>query len=402
MPYVDARPSAPEHPQQTSSLVGRDHELNRLTRLLRQPDTRLVTLTGPGGVGKTRLALALSTRSPPSSRREWCFSISRRWEILPCCRSGWRRRSLCRSSADGRRLRRSPPIFTISIILLVFDNFEHLLPAAPNLITLLEQCPDLKIIVTSRERLRLGQERAFPVPPLAFPLPADSPEDDEPSAESLLSYPAIELFSNRAQSAWPDFAITPENAPVIVRICARLDGLPLALELAAARIGHISVEAMLARLERNFAILSQGSRDAPERQQTLDATISWSYKLLSEEEQRILRAMSIFEGSFTLEAMIFLTGPAVGFGTLNAATISSSTPSPRSSKKISWCCCARRAAAATAIGCSRPFANMRATNSLKWTNWKRLNPGMRSTSCKWRSKPSASALTRPSPAIFPR
>ncbi len=200
-------------------------------------------------------------------------------------------------------------------MLLLFDNFEHLLPAAPNLITLLEQCPDLKIIVTSRERLRLGQERAFPVSPLSFPLPADSPEDDEPSAESLLSYPAIELFSNRAQSAWPDFAITPENAPVIVRICARLDGLPLALELAAARIGHISVEAMLARLERNFAILSQGSRDAPERQQTLDATISWSYKLLSEEEQRILRAMSIFEGSFTLEAMIFLTGPVVDSNT---------------------------------------------------------------------------------------
>ena len=311
MPYVDARPSAPERPHQTSSLVGRDRELNRLIRLLRQPDTRLVTLTGPGGVGKTRLALALSSTIASEFAQGMVF--------LDLA-------SLGNPSVFPQRLAQAlslpiiggrAPIEAISTylhdkhLLLVFDNFEHLLPAAPNLITLLDQCPDLKIIVTSRERLRLGPERAFPVSPLAFPIPADSLSDDEPSAGNLLSYPAIELFSNRAQSAWPDFAITLENAPVIVRICARLDGLPLALELAAARIGHISVEAMLARLDRSFAILSQGSRDAPERQQTIDATISWSYKLLNEEEQRILRAISIFEGSFTLEAMIFLTGPVV-------------------------------------------------------------------------------------------
>jgi predicted ATPase/DNA-binding NarL/FixJ family response regulator len=310
MPYVDARPSAPERPHQASSLVGRDRELNRLTRLLRQPDTRLVTLTGPGGVGKTRLALTLSGTIASEFAQGMIFldlaSLGN-----PAALPQRLAQALSLPIIGGRA-----PMEAISTylhdkhLLLLFDNFEHLLPAAPNLITLLDQCPDLKLIVTSRERLRLGPERAYPVSPLAFPIPADSLTDDEPSAGSLLSYPAIELFSNRAQSAWPDFAITPENAPVIVRICARLDGLPLALELAAARIGHISVEAMLARLDRNFAILSQGSRDAPERQQTIDATISWSYKLLDEEEQRILRALSIFEGSFTLEAMMFVTGPA--------------------------------------------------------------------------------------------
>jgi predicted ATPase len=182
--------------------------------------------------------------------------------------------------------------------LLVLDNFEHLLAAAPDLVTLLAVCPRLSLLVTSRIILRVRGEQVLPVPPLFVP-----DAETLPSLETLSSAPAIALFVARAQAMQPEFALTAENAADVVAICRRLDGLPLALELAAARIRLLPPYALLARLERCLPILVGGARDLPERQRTLRDTIAWSYDLLSAAEQTLLRQLSVFVGGATLEAV---------------------------------------------------------------------------------------------------
>ena len=284
-------------PVSLTSLIGREQEVQALHTLLLLPDVRLLTLTGTAGVGKTRLAIEVA-------------------------------RDLAHDFADGVHLVSlaplSDPAFVIPTIahcvgitqsgsqpllvqlkttqrdkqrLLVLDNFEHVIEASPLLVELLEACPDLKLLVTSREVLRLRGEHQFAVPPLALPDPRNLSD-----VGSLAHVPAVQLFLQRAQAIRSDFQLTTDNAATITEICLRLDGLPLAIELAAARVKVLSLQALLTRLERRLQILTGGMRDLPERQHTLRATIQWSYDLLSEEEQRLFRRLAIFVGGCSLEA----------------------------------------------------------------------------------------------------
>ncbi len=184
-----------------------------------------------------------------------------------------------------------------SPVLLLLDNFEHILAASSLVVELLDSSAALKVLVTSRAALRVYGEHEFPVPPLPLP---DSRQMH--SLEALLSNPAVELFSQRAAAVKPDFTITTENAPTVAAICSRVDGLPLAIELAAARVKMLPPSAMLARLESRLQLLTAGPRDVPERQQTLRKTIDWSYDLLSGSEQKLLRRLGVFLGGCTLEA----------------------------------------------------------------------------------------------------
>jgi len=180
--------------------------------------------------------------------------------------------------------------------LIVLDNVEHLLPAAPDLADLLRHCPTLTLLATSRVPLRLSLERLLPLAPLALP------DADRVSLEAIVQAPAINLFVTRAQAVAPSFSLTPANAETVRAICTRLDGLPLAIELAAARLAHAPLETLRQRLERSLSLLRHGPRDAPERQQSMRAAIAWSYDLLAPDEQRVLRSLSIFSGGISLEA----------------------------------------------------------------------------------------------------
>src|SRR5207248_308742 len=183
-------------------------------------------------------------------------------------------------------------------LLLLLDNFEQGVAAAAGLAELLASCPGLKMLVTSRAVLHLHGEHEFPVPPLALP-----DLNDLPQSQTLSQYAAVALFLERAQAARPDFELTPTNGRAIAEICVRLDGLPLAIELAAARIKLLSPQALLARLEHRLQILTGGARNVPVRQQTIRNTIAWSYNLLDEQEQRLFRRLSVFVGGCTLEAI---------------------------------------------------------------------------------------------------
>ena len=183
-------------------------------------------------------------------------------------------------------------------LLLVLDNFEHLLPAAPVVSDLLRACPGVKILATSRAPLHLRGEREYPVPALALP----DPSRPEPVAQ-LMQYEAVRLFVERAQAAKPDFALTDENAAAVAEICRRLDGLPLAIELAAARVKLLPPQALLERLGERLKVLTGGARDAPARQRTLRDAIAWSHDLLAAQEQTLFRRLAVFAGGCTLEAV---------------------------------------------------------------------------------------------------
>src|SRR6266705_645396 len=285
-------------PVPRSRLIDRKQERAQAQALLQREDVGLVTLTGPGGVGKTRVAVQVAADLAPQFADGVAFislaALKDSTLVVPTVARALGVSQTGDGSLDERLLAYLRP----RQMLLVLDNAEQLVSAAPLAAQALERAPRLKLLVTSREPLRVRDEQIVPVPPLALPDPAHIPD-----IAHLVQVPAVALFVERAREVKPDFALTSENAATIVEICQRLDGLPLALELAAAPLSLLSPAALLARLERRLPLLTRGARDLPERQQTLRSTIAWSYDLLVEGEQQLFRRLSVFAGGFTLEAV---------------------------------------------------------------------------------------------------
>jgi predicted ATPase len=284
-------------PDESTPFIGRERELNAAGRLLADPSIRLLTLTGPGGSGKTRLALRLALARQDTYRDGVIFvplsAVTDAGLVVAAI-----------AAALELRQERERPLLDLVIgalrskhLLLVLDSIEHLLPAAPDIGALLDACLELHLLVTSRIPLRLSREHEFAVPPLSVPALSGAA-----SPETIERYDAVALFIERAQAVKPDFRLTAANAAEVVEICARLDGLPLALELAAARIRLFPPAALLQRLSNRLALLTGGARDRPSRQQTLRGTIDWSYSLLSVEEQTVFARLSVFAGGCTFEA----------------------------------------------------------------------------------------------------
>jgi predicted ATPase len=291
------RPHSRSLPVTSTSLIGREQDIVEVSKLLQSPEVRLVTLTGPGGVGKTRLAVAVAERLDERYPRGAVFvplaSIVEPTLVLP------RIAAAVGATIEGAR----PPLDVLAeyladeLTLLVLDNLEQIVGVAPDLDHLLASCAGLTILVTSRSVLRLRAEREFPVG--ALTVPAFS---HRPPMEQLASLSAVRLFVDRAQAVRYDFALTEENAIAVLEICRRLDGLPLAIELAAARTRLLDPGSLLARLARRLDALGTGPVDLPERQRTLRGTVEWSVGLLEETEQRMLAALSVFVEGWTVEA----------------------------------------------------------------------------------------------------
>lgn len=296
-PWNERRTASYTLPIPLTQLIGREQEVMTLCTMLRQPEVRLLTLTGMGGIGKTRLGLQIATElsdefidgvyfAPLASINDPSLVVPTIAQVLGLKESG-----------DYLLAEHVKSYLRERHVLLLIDNFEHVMLAAPRITELLTSCPHLKILVTSRAVLYLNGEHEFLVSPLALPDLKQLPIYD-----ALLQYAAIKLFMQSVQAVKANFQLTSTNARSVAEICVKLEGLPLALELAAARIKLLSPQALLSRLESQLHILTGGSSDVLERQQTLRNTIRWSYNLLSPAEQLLFRQLSVFVGSFTVEA----------------------------------------------------------------------------------------------------
>jgi predicted ATPase/DNA-binding XRE family transcriptional regulator len=295
--HTDAHGVPPSDlPSQLTPFIGREREVEEVMHRLLHPDVRLLTLTGPGGVGKTRLGLEVARRvldrfdegvyfvalAPVNEPNLVPSTIAQALGV---------RRGAGQSMAEAleQHLRERQQ-------LLLLDNFERLLDAGASLTRLLGACPRLKVLVTSRVVLRLRGEHRYEVPAMALP-----PAGYRPFAE-VDRYEGIHLFAERARAVRSDFEVTADNTPAVIELCRRLDGLPLAIELAAARVGLLPPEAMLARLGNSLALLTNGARDLPDRQRTLRATLDWSYDLLEADERSLFAPLAVFVGGWTLDA----------------------------------------------------------------------------------------------------
>ena len=305
----------PRHnlPAQSTPFIGRASQVAALRELIHDPDVRLITLLGPGGTGKTRLSLEIARESldhfphgvffvPLADDTQANQLISRIAQQLEIREGG---RPLLENIKD---------YLSDKNLLLALDNFEQLITAAPIVDDLLKAAPQLKILVSSRIPLHLRGEHEYPVPPL------DLPPAGDPSVEDLAGNEAVLFFLERARAAKPSFLLTSENASAVAEICRRLDGLPLALELAAARIKLLPPQAILSRLDDRLKLLTGGARDLPSRHQTLRNTLEWSYSLLEEQERTLYARLSVFVGGFTLEAAEAVCNPENRFDILDGLT----------------------------------------------------------------------------------
>ena len=279
-------------PTETTPFIGRKKEIDSASEFLLRGDVRLLTLTGPGGTGKTRLAIQLAAQLidqfedgiyfvdlAPIKEPEFLFTTIARTIGL-------------KETTDQSLLNELSKQLRNKKHLFLLDNFEQLTNATPQITELLVNCTQLKLLVTSREALHIRGERVFPVSPLALP----NKDIKNQSIEEVIRFESIQLFMDRATAVRPEFKITSENAPVVANICSRLDGLPLAIELAAARISLFSPQDLLKRLDNRLKLLRGGARDLPIRQQTLEDTIDWSYELLNTGEQQLFALFSVFQG----------------------------------------------------------------------------------------------------------
>jgi predicted ATPase/DNA-binding CsgD family transcriptional regulator len=294
---------APTLPRSRSPLIGRERELDAVKALVLREDVPIVTLTGPGGVGKTRLALEVAADLKEEfADGVWFVDLAPVTDpaLGPAAIAG----ALEVRGASGRSLSdRLGDFLEQRELLLLLDNFEGVVAAAPMVATLLATCPRLTVLVTSRAVLHISGEHQFPVPPLTLPDPVEPVALDQVAASA-----AVRLFATRARAVSPDFALTGTNAGAVVEICRRLDGLPLAIEMAAARSNLLAPQALLERLEPRLPLLTGGARDQPARLQTMRAAIAWGYDLLAPDEQRLLRRLSVFSAGFTPEAVALVMG----------------------------------------------------------------------------------------------
>ena len=316
---TSTRPLAFTLPMQATSLVGREEERAFIRQRLERPDVRLLVLTGPGGTGKTRLALEVAAELHDLYADGVCF-VALAAITDPAL--------VVTTVADALGVTQSGPQHLAETVgaylrdrqmLLVLDNFEQVVAAAPQIALWLGVTLRLKVLVTSREALQIYGEHIYAVPPLSLPpaslLSADTRTggyDDRSYIAAVMRSEAVRLFVERAQAVEASFVLTGANVAAIAEICRRLDGLPLAIELAAARISMLPPQALLARLSRRLRLLTGGTRQTPARQQTLRATIEWSYNLLQPAEQRLFVQLAVFVGSFDLQAAESICGAEVG------------------------------------------------------------------------------------------
>ena len=295
-PVAGPAPAPPRLPVPPTRLLGRGDEVESLSALLRSPDARLVTIAGPAGSGKSRLALEVATVSVGAFEDVFLVELAavREPRLVPAAVA----------EALGIEESREEPLlaairarFAESTALVVLDNFEHVIEAAPFVAGLVAAAPTLKILVTTQAALRVRGEHELVLSPLLVP--------EGPAGRNgiLAAGPAVELFVERAREVDPDFELTAENVATVAEICRRLDGLPLAIELAAARVKLLSPEAIVRHLDGRFELLTGGDRDALERHRTLRSAIDWSYELLDEDERRLFARLGVFAGRSTFEAV---------------------------------------------------------------------------------------------------